>query len=122
MGGMGINFDVVPGEGYEVSVTANKTFNLTGIPADIGPIDLIKKPGSTGKNWIGLPYSTTMTNASSLMEAIGPTCEAVSRWNPEEQKREDWIAYMGGMGINFDVVPGEGYEVSVTANTTWTSS
>jgi len=120
MGGMGIDFDVVPGEGYEVSVTANTTFNLTGIPVEIGQIDLIKKPSSTGKNWIGLPYSTTMTNASSLMDAIGANCDAVSRWNPEEQKSEAWISYMGGMGINFDVVPGEGYEVSVTANTTWT--
>ena len=120
MGGWGTNFDIVPGEGYEISVTANTTFNLTGVVVCIGPINLTKKPGSTGKNWIGLPFNTTMSNASSLMEAIGPTCDAVNRWNSTEQKMEGWISFMGGWGTNFNIVADEGYEVSVTANTTWT--
>jgi hypothetical protein len=116
--GLGTNFDIVAGEGYEVSVTANTTFNLTGEPVDLGPIDLVKKAGSTGKNWVGSPYDTTMTNAASLMAAIGANCDAVNRWNPEEQKAEGWLSI--GLGTNFDIVAGEGYEVSVTTNTTWT--
>jgi hypothetical protein len=119
-GGMGTNFDIVRGEGYEISVTANTTFNQTGVPVSIGPIDLIKKPDSTGKNWIGLPYDTILTNASSLMAAIGPNCDAVNRWNATTQQPEGWISQGGGMGTNFDIVRGEGYEISVTANTTWT--
>ena len=120
-GGMGTNFNIVAGEGYEISVTANTTFNLTGVPVTIGPIDLIKKPDSTGKNWIGLPYDTTITNASSLMAAIGAAnCDAVNRWNATTQQPEGWISMGGGMGTNFDIVRGEGYEISVTANTTWT--
>ena len=119
-GGMGTNFDIVRGEGYEISVTANTTFNQTGVPVSIGPISLIKKPGSTGKNWIGLPYDTILTNASSLMAAIGPNCDAVNRWNATTQQPEGWISQGGGMGTNFDIVRGEGYEISVTANTTWT--
>ena len=119
-GGMGTNFNIVAGEGYEISVTANTTFNLTGVPVSIGPIDLIKKPDSTGKNWIGLPDGTTITNASSLMAAIGSNCDAVNRWNGTTQQPEGWISLGGGMGTNFNIVAGEGYEISVTANTTWT--
>jgi hypothetical protein len=113
------NFDVVAGEGYEVWVTANTTFNLTGVPASIDQINLIKKTDSTGRNWIGLPYETTLTNASSLMAAIGPNCEAISRWDPYAQTSEGWVSLFGGMGTNFDIVQGEGYEIWVTANTTW---
>jgi hypothetical protein len=119
-GGMGTNFDIVPGEGYEVSVTTNTTFSILGTIASIGSVDLIKKPDSTGKNWIGLPYDTTITNASSLMAAIGPNCDAVNRWNPYTQQSEGWISMGGGMGTNFNIVAGEGYEASVTTNTTWT--
>ncbi|MDD2666211.1 MAG: fibronectin type III domain-containing protein [Methanocellales archaeon] len=120
MGGMGTNFAIVPGEGYEVSVTANTTFSVTGAPATISQIDLVKKPGSTGKNWIGLPYDTTLTSASTVMSSIGSNCDAVNRWNPVTQKPEGWISLMGGMGTNFAIVTGRGYEVSVTGNVTWT--
>jgi len=119
-GGMGTNFDIVPGEGYEVSVTTNTSFSILGTIASIGSVDLIKKPDSTGKNWIGLPYDTTITNASSLMAEIGPNCDAVNRWNPYTQQSEGWISLGGGMGTNFNTVAGEGYEASVTTNTTWT--
>ncbi|MFC1786717.1 fibronectin type III domain-containing protein [Halobacteriota archaeon] len=120
MGGMGTNFAIVPGEGYEVSVTANTTFSVTGAPATIDPIDLIKESGSTGKNWIGLPYDTTLTTASTVMDSIGSNSDAVNRWNPDTQSAEGWISLMGGMGTNFNIVTGEGYEISVTGNTTWT--
>ena len=83
-------------------------------------IDLIKKSGGTGKNWISVPENPAITNASSLMDAIGPNCDAVNRWNPTTQASEGWISLLGGLGTNFDVTPYEGYEVSVTANTTFT--
>ncbi len=120
MGGMGTNFAIVPGEAYEVSVTANTTFSVTGVPATIGQINLVKKPSSTGKNWVGLPYDTTLTSASTVMSSIGSNCDAVNRWNPVTQRPEGWISLMGGMGTNFAIVTGGGYEVSVTGNTTWT--
>ena len=117
LGDMGLNFDIVAGEGYEVWVTANTTFSIFGTIASIGSVDLIKKPGSTGRNWVGLPYATTMPNASVLMHVIGPNCTVVNRWNRTEQKADGWL---GDMGLNFDIVAGEGYEVWVSANTTWT--
>ncbi|MDD2778195.1 MAG: hypothetical protein PHI16_04840, partial [Methanocellales archaeon] len=104
----------------EISVTANTTFSLTGTPATIGQIDLVKKPGSTGKNWIGLPYDTTLTTASTVMSSIGSNCDAVNRWNPVTQKPEGWISLMGGMGKNFNIVTGGGYEISITGNMAWT--
>ena len=81
---------------------------------------LIKKPGSTGKNWVSIPLNTEITNASGLMQAIGLNCDAVNRWDPYTQQSEGWISLGGGMGTNFNIVTGEGYEVSVTTNTTWT--
>ncbi|MFC1786832.1 NosD domain-containing protein, partial [Halobacteriota archaeon] len=119
MGGMGTNFAIVPGEGYEVSVTANTTFSVSGTIPTTQSINLVKKPGSTGKNWVGLPYGTTTSNASELMDAIGSNCDGVNRWNPVTQQSEGWISLFGGMGTNFDIVIGEGYEVSVTGDTTW---
>ncbi|MBN1763383.1 MAG: hypothetical protein JW878_09990 [Methanomicrobia archaeon] len=118
-GGIGDDFDIVPGEGYEVWVDADTTFNLTGEPVDIGQIDLIKKAGSTGRNWIGLPYDTTMANASSLMAAIGGSCTTVNRWDPDNQTSEGWLSMFGGIGDDFDIVPGEGYEVWVDSTTIW---
>ncbi|MDD2666213.1 MAG: hypothetical protein PHD13_03235 [Methanocellales archaeon] len=118
-GGMGTNFAIVPGEGYEVSVTANTTFSVLGTIPTTQSINLVKKPGSTGKNWVGLPYFTTKSNASQLMSSIGSNCDAVNRWNPVTQKSEGWISLFGGMGTNFNITTGAGYEVSVTGNTTW---
>ncbi len=83
-------------------------------------VNLVKKPGCTGKNWISMPENPAITNASSLMKAIGPTCDSINRWNPVTQRPEGWISLMGGMGTNFAVTPYEGYEVSVNANTTFT--
>ncbi|MDD5446977.1 MAG: PKD domain-containing protein, partial [Methanocellales archaeon] len=83
-------------------------------------VNLVKKPGSTGKNWISMPENPAITNASSLMKAIGPNCDSINRWNPTTQKPEGWISLMGGMGTNFAVTPYGGYEVSVNANTTFT--
>ncbi|MFC1786719.1 hypothetical protein ACFLY8_01615 [Halobacteriota archaeon] len=83
-------------------------------------IELIKKPGGTGKNWISVPENPEITNASSLMDTIGPNCDSINRWNPVTQSAEGWISLMGGMGTNFDVTPYEGYEISVTTNTTFT--
>ena len=118
-GGMGTNFDIVPGEGYEVSVTANTTLSVSGTIPVTESIDLVKKPGSTGKNWVALPYGTTISDASELMSVIGSNCDAVNRWNPVTQQSEGWISLFGGLGTNFHIVIGEGYEISVTGNTTW---
>ncbi len=118
-GGMGTNFAIVPGAGYEVSVTANTTFSVSGTIPPTQSINLVKKPGSTGKNWVGLPYFTTTSTASQLMSSIGSNCDAVNRWNPVTQRSEGWISLFGGMGTNFNIVTGAGYEVSVTGNTTW---
>ncbi|NYT00121.1 MAG: hypothetical protein GKB99_00130 [Methanocellales archaeon] len=64
-----------------------------------------------------MPYDTTLKNASSLMYLIGPNYDAVNRWNPNTQTPEGWISLIGGVDTNFDLVAGEGYEISVTGNT-----
>ena len=87
-------------------------------------IELYKKPGGTGKNWIALPPCCPLSSASELMDDIGqaPTveCTVVNRWNSETQESEGWLDI--GMGTNFDLVLGEGYEVWVSENTSWIPS
>jgi hypothetical protein len=123
------NASVVGNFSLTVNATDTKGSSNTSvsIPLDVTNVttatldyNLIKRPDSTGRNWISIPIETEITNASSLMNAIGDNCTTVNRWNPDTQTSEGWLSLFGGIGDDFDVVPGEGYEVWVTANTTWT--
>ncbi|MDD5446976.1 MAG: hypothetical protein PHY36_03725, partial [Methanocellales archaeon] len=67
------------------------SISLEVIPGVTIQYTLVKKPGSTGKNWISIPITTNITNASQLMSAIGPNCDAVNRWNPVTQRSEGYI-------------------------------
>jgi len=119
LGGIGVNFEILPDEAYEISVSKDTTFSITGTPSDIKPLYLIKPDKTTSKNYIALPYDTTISNADELLHSI-PNCDTVNRWNPETQRWEGYINLFGGMGTNFPVRQGEGYLITVTENTIWT--
>lgn len=117
--GYGTDFSILPYEAYEVSVTEDTTFSITGTPAEVKPINLIKPNNLPSRNYIALPYDTEITNAHELLNAI-PNCDTVNRLNPETQYYEGYIDLFGGMGTNFEIRPGEGYLVTVTVDTVWT--
>ncbi len=120
----GTNFEVKPARGYEVKVTADTTWTVVGWVPSLCPIELI-----TGRNWIGMPFNTTINDAYELIRAIDDTaqpsgvCDKVGWWNPTSQQMETYgklpfPPWYGG--TNFEVKPARGYEVKVTADTTWT--
>ena len=116
--GYGNNFEILPLMGYEVWIDENKDWTVAGKVAETRTIELNKKAGSTSKNWISIPLCCPISDASELMNSIGTSCSAVNRWNPKTQKSEGWTKI--GYGNNFDILPGEGYEVWVLENISWT--
>ncbi|MBI4163144.1 MAG: lamin tail domain-containing protein [Candidatus Aenigmarchaeota archaeon] len=88
----------------------------------VGKFDymLIKKSGSTGKNWVSLPLATSITKASELATALGTNIDTITRWNPQLQQTEGWINVWGGVGTDFAIKRGEFYEVHVKEATNWT--
>lgn len=117
--GYGTDFTILPYEAYEISVTEDTTFSITGTPAEVKPIYIIKPNNAVSVNYIALPHDTEITNAHELLNAI-PNCDSVNRLNPETQLWEGYIDLFGGMGTNFEIRPGEGYLVTVTVDTVWT--
>ena len=115
-GGIGKNFEIKQGESYEVSVTENITWVIVGSVYPTNPdIELINN-GVSGKNWIGLPLGTVLTNADDLLNTIGSNDDKVRRWNPELQLYETW----DGSGTNFELKESEGYEIFVSVSKLWT--
>ena len=118
---MGTDFDIIPGESYEVWVNKNTSWTASGVVLENKIIKLDKRTGGTGKNWISIPLCCPLSSASELMNDIKKpgevNCTVVNRWDPITQESEGWIHF--GMGINFDIIPGEGYEVWVDNNTSW---
>jgi len=113
---VGTNFDVKPGRGYEVQVSSDTEWSVVGWVPSICPIDL-----KTGANWIGMPFNTTIDDADELIKDI-TNCATVAWWNPVSQSSETYTEVMPGVyvGTNFVVMPGRGYEVQVSSDTTWT--
>jgi len=115
--GIGNNFDIVLGEAIAISVTESTDWTVAGTVPDSWPtIELIKKGGSTGKNWVGLPLDTSLANAADIIASVGGTCEGVNRWDASSQTSD---GYNGVIGPNFAVDPLEGFEVHVSADTSW---
>jgi hypothetical protein len=118
----GVNFDVKPARGYEVTVTADATWTVAGWVPLICPLEL--EIGAINKRTsIGMPFNTTIENADELIKDI-PNHAAVGWWNSTSQQQLETYSkmpppwYYGG--VNFDVKPARGYEVTVTADATWT--
>ena len=113
------NFALSSLEGYEISVGANTTWIPEGCPVSPEPIDLIKKPGSTGLNYIGFPYNSAISpfTAEGLCQNISDA-QSISLWDPIEQEYEPHAC--GTVFGNFTLSIGTAYEISVSANTTWT--
>jgi len=78
----------------------------------------------TDKNWVGMPFNSTINNADDLIKDI-PNCDRVGWWDSESQEmkvysRLSFPPWYGG--TNFDVKAARGYEITVSSNTTWNLS
>jgi hypothetical protein len=76
-------------------------------------------PSRTGINMISIPDKNVpvpLANAGSLLSLCGPNAVAACRYL---QQADFWECYTGASGLNFPLVPGEGYMVQVSNNTTF---
>jgi hypothetical protein len=119
---------LIPGESIKVTVTQETSWTVVGTHDNNAQVQLHKVP-DWGQNWIAWywnwvapPYHSKMKTASDLFLEI-PNCLGVSRWNNGQGIMEKW----DGTGqppdnVNFLITPGEGYNVQVSADGTWTPS
>ncbi|RLF62370.1 MAG: hypothetical protein DRN33_05670, partial [Thermoplasmata archaeon] len=79
--GYGVNFSLVPGEGYFVYVTANITIYMEGCLIEYDEINMTLKLGYNMIGWANLEP----TNASRISGNISG-CTKVTKWNASSQR------------------------------------
>jgi cysteine-rich repeat protein len=112
----------------------------TEVPAASPPFDITlvaTGEGNIGANWISLPNATAIKTAEELCAAIGPNATTVAQLYPDVNRRYTWDC-AGGAGACtttnpagtipepgcsasacFCIDDGEGYDVRVSADTTF---
>ena len=120
---IGTNASVVTGESYEITINANTNLKLAGSHNPDFQFNLSYV--SPAKNWISIPYSATYADIQAIANSINGgtspgTVTKISRWNPATQAYQSrtWNG-SAWIGTNASVVTGEGYEITINANTTW---
>lgn len=111
------NRTLLPGEAVRVSVNAPCTgWIIVGTEGGGGP-------GSPSRTFseadpsvyqTSIPLHTIALTAAQLCNEI-PNCAMVTRFNPDQTS----ASWTGQLGVNFPIVPGQAYHVSVTAPTVW---
>jgi hypothetical protein len=74
----------------------------------------------TGRTVISLPFSSDLINAGDLMDDIDSSGLIVDLIGRFVTSTESFESYTGFAGVNFAIVPGEGYLVQVNSSTTYT--
>ena len=122
-----VNFAIIPGEGYEIFVDSA----TGGVIAFAGSHELgfTFTLTNVGTHLISIPYNATYTDAQSIVNSINGaaqpgTCVLIKRLNPTTQLIESltWVPLPIGGGIwmgGFNFVPGEAYQIAITAQTVW---
>ena len=124
-GSMCFCIELGDGEGFFVSLTAPATFAITG--GDSPTVINLDGPGPTsfaGVHLISLPYSTPLVDAEDLIFEINaaagfpvpPVVVSVARLVTATGLPE---LYTGTFGVNFPIVPAEGYQVVVTSDVSY---
>jgi hypothetical protein len=120
------NFEIQNGVAYEVNINSSAPLEVNwSTVGKLNPnpqVNLSKKEGDFGKNWVGINPNSSIINASSLFSSV-PFVDAVTEWNTLTQSTRGlipspfpWIPFIG---TNFIIMPEKGYEVSVIQNSSW---
>ena len=80
---------------------------------------LVLKEDGSGRNFIVLPDGVGLQKASDILATL-PTADAVSYFDETTQESVGYITAFGGLGENFDLIPGNIYEISIRQPETWT--
>lgn len=120
------DFNLNSGRGYEANLNSSAPSEVNwsgvGIVYDKINIELVKNETSFGKNWISIYVNTSLVNAQDVLGSI-ENSDAVTTWDSNSQITRGlipspfpWVPYLG---TNFNLNLEGGYEVSVTADTSW---
>ena len=112
LGGRTSLFNITPGEAYIVKVSASGNWIVVGSHNPSLGITLTQGYS----NYVSVPYHTTASNDNALYGEI-TGCTGVSRWDNANGISQN---YLGGRTSLFNITPGEGYIIKVSATTTWT--
>ena len=104
------NFDVDPGAAYLVNMSADDSFDSSGLWAT--PTFALK----SGYNLISLPKAKESIETAEELALDIPSCMAVWKWDASTQ---GWIGHPKGGPNNFAVEVGKAYLISVGADGTW---
>lgn len=79
---------------------------------------LKRTAGTTGTNWVSLPYFWSGTTSQDICNDVGVgTATEVGKYNENNDTITAWAC--GGRGTPFSLSPGQGVYVKVTSATNW---
>ena len=94
-------------------------------PETVGKYTFDLEKSTTGINSVSMPFDTTIagnspriSTAANVAASIGSGFEFIGGWDKANQTEFAYLS--GGMGTNFGIQKGEGYQISVSANKSWT--
>ncbi len=116
-GGKGTPFSLTPGEAVIARAPDLTNWTLVGSHNPALAITLYATAGTTGTNWVSVPYHTSATTAASICTEI-PTATEVGKYNESTDLFSTWTC--GGKGTPFSLTVGEGIIVRAPNLTTWT--
>jgi len=116
------NFNIIPGRGYAISVTANTcTWKIVGSHNDAFYTTLgfsfATNIDGNNINWVSVPYHSTAAVAESLCTQINANCANIATSAAYFDTATNSIVthLCGSTKNNFNVAPGRAIAVSVTA-------
>lgn len=114
-------FNLVPGRGYQVAVTAACTWKMVGSHDDTYDttqgISFYANTAANNLNWIGIPYHTTAVDSAALCTQINAACSNIATQVVyfDTANNAYSTTYSCGGKNPFNLVPGMSYQVAVTA-------
>lgn len=72
-----------------------------------------------GKNKVLFPENMKVKTARDVLLSI-PSADAISYYDEAQKKTIGYVSAFGGIGKNFQIIPGRVYEISVQDNQNWT--
>ncbi len=121
----GKNFDVVPGQAYEMVTIKDDTVILVGANNPDGMVFLNENPDATDKNWLSIPYNALYTTVSHITDEYSPDGDPLSKITNmrDDQLYENWthttVPFSRWTGADFAIEDGRGYDFVTIKDTTW---
>lgn len=113
----GPGFTLNEGEAIFVKVSTDNTpWVIVGSHDDSKQLTLRKVAGTTGTNWVSIPYHTTSTTAKGVCNDVGANASQVGRKDAATDVNTTFPCVAGGPGFSISV--GEGVFIKVNTDST----